>query len=160
MFDIEIVARAIVFETTETMKISVKLHDSLAASARVKPVNILSDEQKVRVAFFDFDQGQMSGIRFCFECLFAPPRVPLLNEFRISPECFGGRDLFRFKFAPKTSLSVAEGGEPAFGGNSSSSEDDNFRRVAQRSDERRSKIHHKLAPEVGFGAVFPCILLH
>src|SRR5438477_6122252 len=77
IFDIEVITRTIVFETEEAVKISVELDQSSAAGARVQAIDILSDEQKLRRAFLDFDQSQMSRIRFCFECLLTPPPVPI-----------------------------------------------------------------------------------
>jgi hypothetical protein len=52
LFEIEIFAAAIVLEAAKTMNVSVKLDHLLAAGARVKPINILGDEQKLWRALF------------------------------------------------------------------------------------------------------------
>src|SRR5207245_4373129 len=99
----------------------------------------------------------MAKVWFCFERLLTPRGIPIPNQFRISSERFRRRQLFRFEFAPKSSLRVAESGESACGRDSGASECDNFPRVAQRIDKRRREIHHALGPEVGFGASFSVI---
>jgi len=55
LFDIEVVVRTIILETTEAVQISMQLDNSFAAGAGVKTVHILSDQQKFRRAFLDFN---------------------------------------------------------------------------------------------------------
>ena len=59
MFDIELIARTIVFETAEAVNVSMQLDKSFAAGASVQAVDILSDERKLRRAFFHFRQSVM-----------------------------------------------------------------------------------------------------
>src|ERR1700730_3151677 len=102
----------------------------------------------------------MPGVWFCVERLLTAPRVPIRNEFWISSKRFRSRELFRSELAPESGLRVPKSGEPALRGNSRACKGDDFFGVAQRFDERGREIHHAVAPNVGFGAVFPCILLH
>src|SRR5205807_10050476 len=101
--DIEVVARAIVLKTSKAMQISMQLDNSFAAGARVKPVHVLGDEQEFRRAFLHFRQREVSSIWFRFECVLAPRSIPIPNEYRISPNRFRGRQLFRLNFATKPS---------------------------------------------------------
>src|SRR5207302_10329549 len=55
VLDVEVAARASVFETTETMNISMQLDNSFAAGASVESVHVLGDEQEFRRAFLHFD---------------------------------------------------------------------------------------------------------
>src|SRR5437588_12243454 len=72
IFDIEVITGTIVFETAEAVKISVELDDSFAAGASVQAIDILSNEQKLRRAYFHFAQSQMTRNWFCFVCLITP----------------------------------------------------------------------------------------
>src|SRR5207248_1689219 len=89
----------------------------------------------------------MARVWFCFQRLLTSPCVPVLYEFRVSAECFCGRELFWFEFAPQSRLRFTESSEPAFGRNSSAGESNNFLGLAQRSNESGRKFHHAVAPE-------------
>src|SRR5215470_11336180 len=126
VFDIEVVAWTITFETTEAMNVSVKLDHSFAAGAHVQAIDILSDQQKFRRAFFHFCQSQVPRVWLCLERVLTSPGVPILNEFRIALERFRGREFFRPELAPEPGLSVAKSGEPAFGRNPGAGQRDKF----------------------------------
>src|SRR5262249_33961187 len=92
----------------------------------------------------------VSGIRLSLECLLPAPRVPIRNKLWISPKCIRSRELFGSKLAPEPGLRVAKRGQTTFSGDSRAGQRDNVLRGPQRFDQRRRKVHHAVAPEVGF----------
>jgi hypothetical protein len=83
----------------------------------------------------------MAGIWFCFQRVFAPPGVPILDEFGIALERFGRREFLGPEFAPKTSLRIAKSCETALSRNSGTSERDNLPRIPQLFEQLSGKIH-------------------
>src|SRR5262249_10610686 len=82
--------------------------------------------------------------------LLPAPRVPIRNKLWISPKCIRSRELFGSKLAPEPGLRVAKRGQTTFSGDSRAGQRDNVLRGPQRFDQRRRKVHHAVAPEVGF----------
>lgn len=123
------------------MDIAVQLDHPFAACPLMKPVDVLGDQQKFWGTLFQPGQGEMSGIRLCFQRVLASPRVPVLDEFGIALKRFSGRKFFRPEFAPETSLGIAKGGKTAFGRNTCASERNNASSLAQFFEQRIGKIH-------------------
>jgi hypothetical protein len=75
--------------------------DHLAATGTpMQTIDVLGDQQAVRDASLDIDQGVVRGIRLHFRNEVAAPRIPIPNELGVLRKCSWRRKLQRIESRP------------------------------------------------------------
>ena len=92
----------------------------------MQAVYILRDEGELGNPLFEFDKRVMPGVGARAFDGFAPPRVPIPDEFGIAGKRIGRGEVFGLVLRPQAGLRVAEGAESAFLRGAGSSQRDQF----------------------------------
>jgi hypothetical protein len=112
----------------------VQLDHAGTAGRAVQAVDVLRDQPKIDAAL-DRSERAMTRVRSGLADQFAPPRVPVPDEFRIARERRRRRELLRIVFRPEPGLRIAKRRHAGFGGNARAGQRGDHARTAQARDE-------------------------
>src|SRR4029453_8568518 len=130
--------------------VSVNLHHLRLrkSTAFVQIVHVLRDEQKFICALRQIGNRLMRGIWLCIANTVAPLAIPLPNQFRISSESFGCRQLYRVQIAPVAIFS-AKRWNPAFSRNTRTGNNENTPNLRSTSSGDFQVGCYRLSPSMG-----------
>src|ERR1700681_4901519 len=85
----------------------------------MQTIDVLRDQQALRDASLDIDEGVVRRIRLHSRNELAAPRIPIPNELGVNRKRGWGRKLQRIESRPQAGLRIAKRRHPGFGGDAS-----------------------------------------
>jgi len=108
--------RAAAGRELDATDVAVQFDQLAAPGATMQVIDVLCDQQAVRDASLDFDQGVVRRIRLHFRNELSAPRIPIPDELGVNRKRGRCRKLQRIESRPQTGLRIAKRRHSGLGG--------------------------------------------
>ena len=123
--------KSMALRTSHALDVAVQFKDISTAGHTVQSVHVLGDQAKIGNALFQVHEGVMPRVwPHAFDG-FAPPGVPVPDEFGVAGKRLRRGKILRLILRPQAALRITEGAETAFLRDSSPGQRDQFQAGAR-----------------------------